>query len=213
MTSVPIEAEESEARRNAMLLTVASAFSGSGPSIVISLGGLAGTYLLGPDKSLATLPVSFFILGGAVAAAPAAMLMARIGRRAGFIWGSLVGALGGIAAGFAVLAESFLLFTLALTVTGMAGAFTQQYRFAAADSGSPALRAKAISWVMVGGIAAAILGPQSMILTRHWFDPIPFAGSYFAMAALFLAGAAALFFLSGAARRPPPKSTSGGGGR
>jgi MFS family permease len=205
--------EETEARRNAFVFTAAAALSGSAPSIAISLGGLAGGYLLGPDKSLATLPVSFFVMGGALGAMPAARLMARIGRRAGFIWGASVGIVGSLVAAFAVLAGSFLMFTVGLAIAGIAGAFTQQYRFAAADSGSPAFRAKAISWVMLGGIAAAVLGPQSMILTRHWFDPIPFVGSYLAMAVLFLGGMLVLFRLNGVARAVPPKVTTTATGR
>ena len=147
--------EDVEARRNALILTAAGALGGSAPAIAIALGGLTGAYLLGPDKSLATLPVSFFVVGGAVAAIPAALLMTRIGRRAGFLVGSLFGIGGAIGAGFSVLAGSFAAFAITLGITGVAGAFIQQYRFAAADSGSPALRARAISWVMVGGIAAA----------------------------------------------------------
>ena len=203
--------EQSEARRNALVLTAAGALGGSAPAIAISLGGLAGAYLLGADKSLATLPVSFFIAGGALGAYPAAMLMARVGRRAGFIVGSSTGIIGGIIAGYAVLAANFVAFAAGLAVAGIAGAFIQQYRFAAADTGSPAFRAKAISWVMIGGIAAAVLGPQSIILTRHWFDPIPFAGSFFAMSALALLGMLVLFFLRGAARAVPAKEASSGG--
>jgi MFS family permease len=139
------------------------------------------------------------------------MLMARVGRRAGFIVGSSTGIVGGIIAGYAVLAGNFVAFAAGLAVAGIAGAFIQQYRFAAADTGSPTFRAKAISWVMIGGIAAAVLGPQSIILTRHWFDPIPFAGSFFAMSALALLGMLVLFFLRGAARAVPAKEASSGG--
>ena len=76
-------ADDREARRNALILSVAGSVAGSSPIIAFSLGGLAGLYLLGPDKSLATLPISFFVVGGALGAIPAAMLMNRIGRRAG----------------------------------------------------------------------------------------------------------------------------------
>jgi MFS family permease len=212
MTAAPITAtEESEARRNAWVLTAAGAFGGSPPSIALALGGLAGSYLLGPDKSLATLPVSFYIVGGAVGAWPAATLMGRIGRRSGFIAGSTAGIVGGLIAGYAILTGSFFLFCAGLAVAGVSNAFIQQYRFAAADSGSPALRARAISWVMASGIAAAVIGPQLMILTRNWFDPIPFVGAFFGISALALIGMLVLFALTGAARLPPPVHANGGG--
>lgn len=204
---------DAEARRNALVLTAAAALSGSAPSIAISLGGLAGTYLLGPDKTLATLPVSFFVVGSALGAIPAARLMARAGRRSGFIAGAMVGIVGSLIAAYAVLHGSFLVFTVGLAIAGLAGAFTQQYRFAAADNGSPEFRAKAISLVMLGGIAAAVLGPQSMILTRNWFNPIPFVGSYIAMAVLFFGGMLVLLLLNGAARAAPPRSAETGSGR
>src|SRR4051794_15200446 len=149
--------DTSTAKRNAFILAVASAFAGSTAPLGISVGGLTGVYLLGPDKSLATLPVSIFTVGLAIGAIPAAMLMRRIGRRSGFIVGALIGAIGGILAGVAVLAGSFFGFVAAMAVVGISGAFSQQYRFAAADSGSPAFRARAISWVLAGGIASAIL--------------------------------------------------------
>lgn len=212
MTDVHVTAQiDAEARRNALVLTSAGALGGSAPPIAIALGGLTGAYLLGPDKSLATLPVSVFIVGGAVAAIPAALLMTRIGRRSGFLAGSLFGIAGGIAAGLSVLWGSFAAFTIALGIAGIAGAFIQQYRFAAADSGSLAQRSRAISWVMGGGIAAAVLGPQSIILTRHWFDPIPFAGAFFAMAVLALLGMFALTFLRGAAAIAPKVEERTGG--
>jgi MFS family permease len=213
MTEVSAPSDDREPRRNALILTAAGAVGGSAPAIAISLGGLAGSYLLGADKSLATLPVSFFVVGGALGAIPAAMLMTRVGRRAGFIAGALSGIVGGIAAGYAVLAGSFLGFTIGFAIAGIANAFINQYRFAVADVGSPAFRARAISWFMAGGLAAAVLGPQSIILTRHWFDPIPFVGGFFAMSALAFFGMLFLFFLRGEAAAVPapvPKGQSGG---
>lgn len=204
--------DDSEARRNALILAVAGAVVGSAPTIVFSLGGLAALYLLPPGQpALATLPLSFFIVGGALTSIPAAMLMSRIGRRAGFIVGALIGALGGVIASLAVLRGSFPALIAGMTVVGSANAFVQQYRFAAADSGSPQMRAKAISWVLAGGVASGIIGPQVVIFTRHLFDPIPFVGGFAAIVVLALVGVVLLLPLSGAARRPPPLVSRTGG--
>ncbi len=199
------------AKRNALLLAAASAFAGAIGPVGFSLGGLTGLYLLGPDKSLATLPVSAFTIGVAAAAMPAAMLMRRIGRRAGFQVGAATSAVGGLICGWAILIDSFALFVLGMAVAGAAGAFSQQYRFAAADSGSPAFRARAISWVLAGGVVAAVIGPQTVILTRELTAPIPFAGSYFAIAALALLAMLAVSFLSGPAANPPVVAARSGG--
>ena len=205
--------EPRNARRNALLLSAAAAFSGAISVIVISLGGLAGTYLLDADKSLATLPVSGFNVGVALGTIPAALLMRRVGRRLGFLSGASVAIFGGLIAGYAVLAGSFGLFALGLATVGFSAAFAQQYRFAAADVGSPAFRAKAISWVLTGGIAAAVIGPQTAILTRNLLAPIPFAGSFFTIGVLALAAIAILSVLTGDAGMPPQVSARSGGRR
>jgi MFS family permease len=191
-----------EPRYNAIVLSVAQAVSGSLFPIAISLGGLTGSYLLGPDKSLATLPVTTLNLGLAIGTIPAALLMRRVGRRTGLIGGALIGALGGLMAMAAILAGSFLGFAIGMAVSGFAGSFTQQYRFAALDSGSEGFRARAVSWVLAGGLVAGVIGPQSAILSRDLFSPIPFAGAFLAMAVLSVLATVVLSFLRGAARRP-----------
>ncbi len=205
--------EPRHARRNAVLLSAAAAFSGAIGPITISLGGLAGSYLLDADKSLATLPVSGYTVGVAAGTIPAALLMRRVGRRAGFLSGASVAVFGGLIAAYAVLAASFALLVLGLMVVGFSAAFAQQYRFAAADAGSPAFRARAISWVLTGGIAAAVIGPQTVIFTRNLFSPIPFAGSFLAIGGLALVAILILSQLSGAARQPPPHAERTGGRR
>jgi MFS family permease len=205
--------EEAQARRNALILAAAAAISGSIPAISIGMGGLAGIYLLGADKSLATLPVSAFTIGVAAGSIPAALLMRRIGRRLGFIAGSSIGILGGLIAGSAVIAGSFILFSIGLAVVGFAGAFAQQYRFAAADRGSDAMRARAISWVLAGGVASAFIGPQTAIHTANLFAPIPFAGAFYAMSGLALLAIGILWFLQGGERAVPTASQAGAHGR
>ena len=172
------------ARRNAFILATAQAFSGAAPPIVIAMSGLAGYYLLDTDKSLATLPVSAYLVGTAAGAVPAALLMQRIGRRLGFMSGSVLGVVGSLMSAWAIFQHSFILFCLASAIAGMAGAFVQQYRFAAADTASDDFRPKAISWVMAGGMFAAVIGPQTVIFTKDYFLPIPFAGAYVGAAVL-----------------------------
>jgi MFS family permease len=198
-----VEEDHPQVRRNALVLATAAAFGGAVAPIAVSLGGLTGVYLLGPDKSLATLPVSGYTVGVAVGAVPAAMLMRRIGRRAGFVVGTMFGIAAGLTSGSSVLFGSFVGFVIGLVLAGFAGAFVQQYRFAAADAGSAAFRAKAISWVLVGGVAAAIIGPQTAIFTRDLFPPIPCAGAFVATSVLGLAGMAVVSQLGGGAREVP----------
>ena len=190
------------AKRNAVLLAGAQAFGGSIMAVNIALGRLAGSYLMPDATILATLPVTAMVLGTACGTIPAALLMQRIGRRPGFMTGTAIGAAGGFLACFAILIGDFWLMCLGTWLAGLSFAFVQQYRFAAADVASPAFRAKAISWVLAGGVAAAVIGPQTVIWTKDLFEPIAFAGAYLAQAGLCFVAMAILSFV----RIPkPPK--------
>ncbi|MCB1386694.1 MAG: MFS transporter [Nitratireductor sp.] len=171
-------AENAIARKNAILLAVCQSVNGAAAPLSIGLGGVVGSYLLAADKSLATAPVTGFNLGAALMSIPAAMLMRRIGRRSGFTIGAMIGATAMLFAVQAIRMQSFWLFVLALMVAGSSNAFVQQYRFAAADRGLPEYKPKAISIVLVGGIAAAIVGPQMILNFKDFLQPIPFAGAF-----------------------------------
>lgn len=187
-TSAPVDlaspTDDNLARRNVVVLAAAQAFAGAGAPICISLGGIVGHYLLGADKSLATLPVTAFVLGTAFATLPAGFLAKRFGRRLGLMSGSLIGVVGGLVAAYAIFLGQFWLFCLGILFAGSTSAFVQQYRFAAADTASVNFRPKAISWVMAGGILAGVIGPQTAAHTTDLFAPILFAGAYVGLSAL-----------------------------
>ncbi|PCI04517.1 MAG: MFS transporter [Hyphomicrobiales bacterium] len=183
------------AKRNVFLLSAAQSVAGAAAPLSISIGGLAGFYLLGTDKSLATVPITAFNVGTALVALPAAMLMRRIGRRLGFISGASIAICGMLIAGFALMVANFWLFALGLMAIGGGNSFTQQYRFAAADQGGEKFKVKAISWVLAGGVGAAIIGPQVVIFARDLMAPVEFAGAYFAGVGLLLCGILILSFL------------------
>jgi MFS family permease len=198
------------ARRNALVLAVAQALGGANASIIIALGGLTGYYLLGEDKSLATMPVTAMVLGIALGAIPAGNLMRLVGRRAGFIAGAFVGLAGAAIAVWSVAVGSFLMFCAATFLAGVYGAFVHQFRFAAADTASDSFKPKAISWVLAGGVLAGIIGPQTVIHTKDLMQPIMFAGAFVGQGVLCLMTMAVLAFL----KIPKPKiERSGGGGR
>ncbi|MDX8517995.1 MFS transporter [Mesorhizobium dulcispinae] len=202
-----------EARRTAVLLAAAQAIVGSAAPIAISLGALAGQYLLGPDKSLATAPVTGFNLGVALGALPAAAIIRRLGHRGGFMTGTVITALGGLIATLALFQSSFWLFAFGLGVIGVGGAFVQQFRFAAADNAPPEFKARAISFVLAGGIVTAILGPQIVIYTRELLAPVMFAGSFASILVLAAVGATILSFLHTSGRTSSATVVAGGDAR
>src|SRR3546814_4879598 len=95
-----------DARRNVGLLMAAQSLGGAAPPIIISLGGIVGQ-MLASNPSLATLPVSLYNLGLALSTIPAALLMRRLGRRAAYALGALLGSVSGLIAALGVLWGSF----------------------------------------------------------------------------------------------------------
>jgi MFS family permease len=175
----------SSGQTNVNLLVAAQALGAASPPIIISLGGIVGQ-TLATDPTLATLPVSLFNLGVALSTIPAALLMRSLGRRAAYSMGALMGMLSGLLAAWGVLRGSFELFCLGTALAGFYGACVQSYRFAASDAVEPSQRGRAISRIMIGGLAAAVIGPQLVIWTRDAWPGAPFAGSFIGQSALAL---------------------------
>ncbi|MEM7303515.1 MAG: MFS transporter [Pseudomonadota bacterium] len=183
------------AKRNAVTLGLAGSFVQGTAPICISLGGLAGVYLLGDSSPYVTAPVTSYNVGVALGALPAAMLMRKVGRRYGFMSGSMVGLMAAGVATLGLFQANIFIFCLGLAMFGINGSFAQQYRFAAADEGTADFKPKAISWVLAGGILAAIIGPQTAIYFKDMFLPVEFAGAFFAGGFLAIIGMIILSFL------------------
>jgi MFS family permease len=211
MSAVAIDGVAHEARRTALILASAQAVLGSGAPICFALGALAGDFMLGADKSLATAPLTGFNIGVALGALPAAAIIRALGHRNGFMTGTLLTACGGLVATIALFQTSFWLFAFGLLVVGAGNAFIQQFRFAAADNAPAEFKARAISFVLAGGIVTAVLGPQTVIFTHDLLAPVPFAGSFAAIIVLAAAGAVILSFLRRETRTEARQAASDSG--
>ena len=194
-------ANTADAQRNVWLLVASQSLGGAAPPIIISLGGIVGQ-MLASDPSLSTLPVSLYNLGLALSTIPAAVLMRRLGRRAAYVLGALLGSVSGLIATYGVVQGDFATFCVGAAMAGFYGACVQSYRFAATDAVEPSQRAKAISRIMVGGLVAAVIGPQVVIWTRDAWPMAPFAGSFLGQAGLALLALPLLWML----RAPPPQA-------
>ncbi|MHA1525064.1 MAG: MFS transporter, partial [Alphaproteobacteria bacterium] len=115
-----------------------------------------------------------------------------------------IGVVAAVLAVFALFQADFWLFSVATLLTGVYQAFAAYYRFAAADVASESFKAKAISWVLAGGVAAAVVGPQLVIWTRSALAPVMFAGVFVSSAVLALIA----FFLLSFVKIPLPKQTA-----
>jgi len=172
-------------RRNVLLLAACQALMFSGNSLLITTSALIGYNLLGADKSLATLPVALQMIATLAASVPASLLMGRIGRRAGFALGSLLGFSGGVCAAYALHVENFGLFCVATMLVGTFNGFAIYYRFAAADQADEKYRSRAISYVLAGGVVAAFVGPNLAAWTRDFTDVL-FGGSMLCLMGFYL---------------------------
>lgn len=177
-------AADARVRANVVRLAAAQALTGANSAVIFATGSIVGA-TLAPDMSLATVPLSMYVLGLAAGTLPTGAISSRFGRRWAFIIGTGLGTLTGLLGCFAILHASFPLFCLA-TFGGLYGAVAQSYRFAAADGASAAYRPKAVSWVMAGGVFAGVLGPQLVQWTMDVWQPYLFAFSFLVQAAVAL---------------------------
>jgi len=196
-------------RRNLGLLVAAQSLGAASPPIIVSLGGLVGQ-MLAENPAFSTLPVSLFNLGLALSTIPAALLMRRFGRRTAYSLGALIGVLSGLIAALGIWRGDFATFCVGTALAGFYGANVQNYRFAASDAVDAAQRPRAISRIMVGGLVAAVIGPQVVIWTGELSPQAPFALSFLGQAALGLLALPLLLLL----RMPaPPAETASDTGR
>ncbi|RTL54303.1 MAG: MFS transporter [Rhodocyclaceae bacterium] len=149
---------------------------------MIAVSGLVGLVLAG-DRQLATLPVTFAVIGTALTTLPAAFFMKHYGRRSGFMIGALLGIGSALVCAYAVYSRQFWLLCAGTLLGGMYGAIGQQYRFAAADVADLSWRPRAISLTLAGGILGGVLGPEISKHTRGLLEPA-FLASYLALAAI-----------------------------
>jgi MFS family permease len=207
-TTISDAAADLRARANVKRLAVAQALGGANSAVIFATGAIVGS-TLAPSASLATVPISIYVVGLASGTLPTGMISRSFGRRVAFIVGSGAGALCGVLAAIAILHGSFALFCCATFFGGFYGAVTQSYRFAAADGASAAYRPKAVSWVMAGGVFAGVLGPQLVQWTMDLWQPYLFAFSFVAQAVVALIAMALLSTVDA----PKPTAADLHGGR
>jgi len=203
--------DDSRAKRNVFILVMAQAILGAQMPMIFTIGGLAGQSLAS-NPCFATLPISLIVLGSMLAATPVSAIMQKYGRRAGFWLGAGCGAIGGAVGAYGLYLASFPIFLLGSFITGVYMSAQGFYRFAAADTASDGFRPKAISYVMAGGLASAIISSQLVKVTSQAMV-IPFLGTYLAVIAVNVLGSVLFFFLEIPRPKPPAATDDRGRSR
>jgi len=196
-----MDSSPDHAHRNVALLAACQAMLFTNNSTLIAINGLVGL-ALAPYMGLATLPVTCWVLGGAIATMPASLHMKRVGRQRGLTWGALWGIVGALICASAVWLQSFWLLCFGTLVWGVYNAYGQYYRFAAADAARVDFKPIAISLVLAGGLVGGILGPNLSRLTVEMLTP-KFMGAYLALIGFALVTVVLLRFI----RIPNPTAT------
>ena len=168
---------------NLIVLSVATALNRTAAPMVVLAGALSGL-MLAPEPVWATLPVSLVVVGMGACSYPAAALMRKIGRRAGFVLGTLIAVGGALLAALCIWIESFGGFCLAMLALGANQAFVQQYRFAAAENVPRDRVSYAVSLMLLSSLVSAYAGPELARVGRDWIQGAPFAGGFVGLAVL-----------------------------
>jgi MFS family permease len=208
MTQSTALSDDRIAKRNVIVLVAASAIISSQLPMMFIVAGLAGSSLAS-NPCFATLPITAMVLGSMLAANPLSAFMARYGRRAGFVLGTIGGALGAAISAYGLYARVFELFVMGALFTGIYMSANGFFRFAATDTASDSYRPKAISYVMAGGLLSAVVGPQLVKLTAEAMV-IPFLATYLAVIAMNALGVFLFAFLKTPA---VTQAKAAGGGR
>ncbi|WOE31835.1 MULTISPECIES: MFS transporter [unclassified Acinetobacter] len=168
---------ENNMHRQVLILASSQSLFQTVSVMVMTIGGLAGANIA-DTPLLATLPIAAMFLGTATMMFPASILMAHMGRRKGFIAGALLGVTGGLIAALGVIYSSLMLLAVGTFCVGAYQSFAQFYRFAASEVADDAFRSRAISFVMAGGVVAAILGPTLARFGGPLFNHLEYVGSF-----------------------------------
>jgi len=168
--------------RNLLLLTLCQGLFFTNNVTFVAVNGLVGLQLA-PYGWMATLPLTAYVGGGALAAPLVARHQRRFGRKRCFQFGLLAAMVSALLCATAAWQHSFALLLVATVIAGYYNANAALYRFAAIEVADTAYKERAISWVLAGGILGGVVGPNLATVTRDAL-PQPFAGAYLALLAV-----------------------------
>ena len=187
-------------------MTIAQGLSMSVMNINIINTGLAGA-VLAPSLWMATLPLSLQFVCVMLATLPASLLMARFGRRPVFIIGICIAITATLIQGLGLIRGDFGLFIGGSILLGVSHGTAQFYRYAAADAVAVIDKPKAVSFVLLGGLFAALVGPEIAYRFAGAVPDAPYAGAFFGAAGVQLF---AFFALAGLTIAPPDRTAPAG---
>jgi MFS family permease len=194
--------------RHLLLLAFCQGMFLTNTVIFIAVNGLAGL-ALAPVGWMATLPVTSYVIGGALSAPLVARLQSQWGRKRSFQLGLVMAAVSAAVCAFAVSEKSFGLLMAGTLLAGFYQANAALYRFAGMEVVEPSYKEKAISWVLAGGIVGAVIGPN---IADASVDLLParYAGAYLVLIGVAAVAFVALSFIQFPPHKAPAPGASSG---
>lgn len=171
--------------KSVLILSLCQALLVSGNILLVAVNALIGQRLA-PSPELITLPVAFQFIGLMLTTIPASMIMAKTGRKRGFILGNLIGIIGALVCILALAMANFSLFCLGTLLLGVGIGFGNLYRFAALEVCADDYKSQALSLTMAGGVLAALIGPNLAIYSQRLMPEPPFLGAFIALTLLYI---------------------------
>ena len=111
------------------ILALATSCLMTGTPFAVLIGGLIGSQLA-PGPAWATLPLAVMVIGVALNAYPASLLLGKLGHRRLFATATALSLLANCLAIIALTLQSFSLWLVAMLLIGAVAACAQQMRFA-----------------------------------------------------------------------------------
>lgn len=179
------------------ILTACQFLYYGGLSVDLTLTAIVGLSLA-PTVALATVPLTAMSVTAMAASYYAGTLSARFGHRRMLIVGGLAATVGGLVTMTAIMAHSFVWMCVGTAIVGLYKATGGYFRYLAADRAPDGQRTRALSLVLLGGVAAAAIGPWAATSASHLFSTM-YAGSYLMVTVLAAAVVVLMLWL-----RPVP---------
>jgi MFS family permease len=194
--------------RHLVLLALCQACFLTNNVVFIAINGLVGL-ALAPAGWMATLPVTGYVVGSALATGLVARTQYRWGRKRSFQLGLVVAMAAAALCAWAAAHHQFALLVAATVLAGFYNANAALYRFAGPELVAPAFKERAISLVLAGGVIGAFTGPNLASATRSLL-PVPFAAAYLSLVGVALLALVLVSLIRFPAHVSPPHGRPAG---
>lgn len=170
---------------NAFYLSCCQAIAMSMIILIIATGSEVGD-VFGVSRMLSTLPVALATAGGAITMIPASYILAKFGRKKGFLFGAVLGLLSCLVLAIGILIRQYFVVLAGYAMLGCLISFSSYFRFAVTDGVNPVLVGRGVSIVLFGGITSSVLGSKASIIAASIDSGPEFIGAPIVMSVLLV---------------------------